>query len=433
MVDRYYGKYLSDHPEIISAVGIGISIGIFASIGFSKKKKNASNYPDLSLVSRDRSLLHEKYSPSKVPDDIDVIVIGSGMSGLSCAAVLSRLGRKVLVVEQHHDVAGGGTHSFDIKGYHFDSGLHYTVPWSIPIFALTCGKKPKDVCQFKIMGEGDDDVVDKINLFTSENESQLFCMRYKEKHLPELYRTFPSEKVAIDKFIELSNNAMDFVKIFIALRLLPLGLQRFAWKYLIPSKYVEVAACTASELLPKLTKNKKLISLLSSMWIDTGARPDRASFMLTASVFRGVSMEGGCYPQGGAETMAKELVPVIQSHGGKVLIRAPVREISVNQTSGRVEGVVMNDASGTFIPCKEAVVSSAGYFNTYHRLLQDERTKDKFAIPKAIGVGQSAGFVMCNIGIAADAKVRFPSMLHVWIPEQRIFGCIISSHTMLFL
>jgi phytoene dehydrogenase-like protein len=144
-------------------------------------------------------------------------------------------------------------------------------------------------------------------------------------------------------------------------------------------------------------------------------------------------MEGGCYPQGGAETMAKELVPVIQSHGGKVLIRAPVREISVNQTSGRVEGVVMNDASGTFIPCKEAVVSSAGYFNTYHRLLQDERTKDKFAIPKAIGVGQSAGFVMCNIGIAADAKVRFLSMLHVWIPELRIFGCIMSSHAMLFL
>jgi hypothetical protein len=118
-------------------------------------------------------------------------------------------------------------------------------------------------------------------------------------------------------------------------------------------------------------------------------------------------MEGGCYPQGGAETMAKELVPVIQSHGGKVLIRAPVREISVNLTSGRVQGVVMDDASGTFIPCKEAVVSSAGYFNTYHRLLRDEQTKRRFAIPpeSGLGLGQSAGFIMCNIGIAADAKV----------------------------
>jgi hypothetical protein len=55
-----------------------------------------------------------------------------------------------------------------------------------------------------------------------------------------------------------------------------------------------------------------LISLLSSMWIDTGARPDRASFMLSAAVFRGVSMEGGCYPAGGSESMARELVPVIE-------------------------------------------------------------------------------------------------------------------------
>jgi phytoene dehydrogenase-like protein len=37
------------------------------------------------------------------------------------------LGRKVLVLEQHDDVCGGGTHMFTEKGYRFDSGtVNYT-------------------------------------------------------------------------------------------------------------------------------------------------------------------------------------------------------------------------------------------------------------------------------------------------------------------
>jgi all-trans-retinol 13,14-reductase len=65
------------------------------------------------------------------------------------------------------------------------------------------------------------------------------------------------------------------------------------------------------------------------MWIDTGARPDTATFMLTSSVFRGISMEGGCYPRGGSDKMAAELVPVIESFGGRVLIRAQVEQVLV--------------------------------------------------------------------------------------------------------
>lgn len=40
-------------------------------------------------------------------------------------------------------------------------------------------------------------------------------------------------------------------------------------------------------------------------------------------------MEGACYPRGGSEEMAKELVPVIESFGGRVLIRAQVEKILV--------------------------------------------------------------------------------------------------------
>ena len=62
--------------------------------------------------------------------DADVIVIGAGPGGLSCAAYLSALGRKVIVVDRH-TVPGGNmscfTHRDPASGqeYEFDVGLHY--------------------------------------------------------------------------------------------------------------------------------------------------------------------------------------------------------------------------------------------------------------------------------------------------------------------
>jgi len=46
------------------------------------------------------------------------------MSGLCAAAFYSKIGKKVLVLEQHY-IAGGCIHSFKEHGYEFDSGFHY--------------------------------------------------------------------------------------------------------------------------------------------------------------------------------------------------------------------------------------------------------------------------------------------------------------------
>lgn len=50
-----------------------------------------------------------------------MIVIGSGLSGLTVAKVLATAGRKVLVLEQH-DRAGGSCHTFTLDKYEFDVG-----------------------------------------------------------------------------------------------------------------------------------------------------------------------------------------------------------------------------------------------------------------------------------------------------------------------
>ena len=56
-----------------------------------------------------------KKNPKLLPH-YDAIVIGSGMGGLTTAAILAKENQKVLVVERHY-TAGGFTHVFKRKGF----------------------------------------------------------------------------------------------------------------------------------------------------------------------------------------------------------------------------------------------------------------------------------------------------------------------------
>jgi hypothetical protein len=55
---------------------------------------------------------------------VDYAIVGSGIGGLTCAAILSRLGYKVVVFEQHYTV-GGSTHTYKTDEFEFDVGVHY--------------------------------------------------------------------------------------------------------------------------------------------------------------------------------------------------------------------------------------------------------------------------------------------------------------------
>ena len=60
--------------------------------------------------------LFQSYKQQRITDRYDVIVIGSGLGGLSVAAILAKEGKKVLVLERHY-TAGGYTHVFKRRGY----------------------------------------------------------------------------------------------------------------------------------------------------------------------------------------------------------------------------------------------------------------------------------------------------------------------------
>src|SRR5262245_34962110 len=65
----------------------------------------------------------KNYSIHSPEQKWDYIVIGSGMGGMTSAALLSKLGKKVLILEQQY-VPGGFTHTFRRHRWEWDVGVH---------------------------------------------------------------------------------------------------------------------------------------------------------------------------------------------------------------------------------------------------------------------------------------------------------------------
>lgn len=76
----------------------------------------------------------------------DVIIVGAGLAGLSCAYELSAKGKKVLVIEAHGYV-GGRTSSFNDNGMAVESGLHRYIGYysALPKLLKKCGVKTGDI------------------------------------------------------------------------------------------------------------------------------------------------------------------------------------------------------------------------------------------------------------------------------------------------
>jgi all-trans-retinol 13,14-reductase len=156
------------------------------------------------------------FSMKKVPEKLDAIVIGSGIGGLTAAALLASKGKRVLVVEQH-DVAGGCTHTFVDKGYEFDTGLHYVGG------NMDC---PKTSPLRKLMdaitdGNVEWDEQDEIFDMAVVGNERFGMHKDKKRTMNALIEKFPSEKAGIEKFFGLMDWVTLLSKAFFVLKLLP--------------------------------------------------------------------------------------------------------------------------------------------------------------------------------------------------------------------
>lgn len=74
-----------------------------------------------------------------------------------------------------------------------------------------------------------------------------------------------------------------------------------------------------------------------SFFFCAGTLPGEGSFSMH-SLLANHYLYGASYPRGGASEIAFHIIPVIEKVGGKVLVRANVSKILVDEGSGKVQG-----------------------------------------------------------------------------------------------
>lgn len=291
----------------------------------------------------------------------DTIVIGSGIGGLTTAALLARLtDQSVLVLEQHHTL-GGFTHSFDRQGdYTWDVGVHY-------VGGMEPGNPPRQLMDFVSEQRLEWSALpDPHDVFVYPDE-RFGVPSNKEAFRDRLVERFPNEEEAIDRYFSEIQKASSWYKRHMMAEAFP-GAVRWpvdGYNWLTR----EHANQTTRERIHDLTDNENLRSLLVTNWGDYGLLPSESSFavhsIVTASYF-----DGAYYPVGGSERIAESIVPTIESGGGECLVEHEVIEVLVE--NGRATGVRAEDPDGNrkqFIA--DRVISNAGAHNTYRSFLSD--------------------------------------------------------------
>ena len=287
----------------------------------------------------------------------DAIVIGSGIGGLSVAALLAKHdGQRVLVLERH-TTAGGFTHTFSRKGYEWDVGLHYIGQVGRGSMLRALFDEVTDgALEWASMGE----VYDTVVIGSERWDYVAGRDTWRERML----EYFPDEKGAIDSYLDRVREATGSSQGFFAEKAVPAPVALLAGPWM-RRRFLRNSDRTVGEVLDELTDNPTLKAVLCAQLGDYGLPPARASFAIHAMVFNHY-LGGGAYPVGGSARIAEAVAPLIEATGGQIVIGAEVSTVLVE--SGRAVGVRMADGRELRT---ELVISDAGVPNTVFHLLPE--------------------------------------------------------------
>lgn len=298
-------------------------------------------------------------------NEFDMIVIGSGMGGMTTATALSRMGHNVLLLEQAQNI-GGLTHAFSREGFTWDVGLHYcgTFGHNQPSGRILDWLSGGTI-KFGSVGT----VYDVLHF---PDDFHIPIARPAEAYKMELKDQFSGHASEIDTYFDALIAAEEAMQMVSTERSIPEPF-RSAHRWWNKKKIQRWCGRTTSEVIAEIVTDPKLASVLSAQWGTYGGKPNEASFGIHARVMSHY-LEGAGYPVGGAGAIARGLVEVIESAGGQALSATPVTEILIENE--KAVGVRTKTGEEYRAP---VIVSAIGAGETVKRLLPAEIGQQSWA------------------------------------------------------
>lgn len=238
---------------------------------------------------------------SQTPPTYDVVIVGSGLGGLQCAAILAREGYSVCVLEKNKQI-GGNLQIFARDKCIFDTGVHY-------IGGLDEGQNLYQF--FKYLEIMDDLNLRKMDLdgfdnitFAGDENTYKIPQGY-DRFIKSLSEQFPGEETAI---IDYCEKIKDICKAF------PLyNVEKGSAHLLNP----DLLGTNAKDYIDSLTDNVTLQNVLAGTNILYAGYADKTPLYVHALVTN-TYIESSWRCVDGGSQIAKLLVKQIRKHGGEI-------------------------------------------------------------------------------------------------------------------